>query len=206
MEIGNPTWVLVRESEGAAAMVVGRRGLGAVKGAFLGSVSIRLVTEAKCPVFVIGEGDERPSTGPVVVGVDDSDFGIAALAFAIAEAGRRKTTVRAVYAYRLPALAIPVEPDLIDALQTSEADQAAKVITAAVEKARTPETASVEVEQMTVEDVPVNAILEQSKDAQLIVVGSHGRGFVRRLLLGSVSRQVLHDADRPVVVVGTRDS
>jgi nucleotide-binding universal stress UspA family protein len=164
------------------------------------------VTEAKCPVFVIGEGDERPSTGPVVVGVDDSDFGIAALAFAIAEAGRRKTTVRAVYAYRLPALAIPVEPDLIDALQTSEADQAAKVITAAVEKARTPETASVEVEQMTVEDVPVNAILEQSKDAQLIVVGSHGRGFVRRLLLGSVSRQVLHDADRPVVVVGTRDS
>jgi hypothetical protein len=44
-------------------------------------------------------------------------------------------------------------------------------------------------------------IIGSARDAQLIVVGSHGRGFVRRLLLGSVSRQVLNDADVPVLVI-----
>lgn len=40
----------------------------------------------------------------------------------------------------------------------------------------------------------------QSEDAQLVVVGSHGKGFIKRLLLGSGSRQVLHNVDLPLVV------
>ena len=199
--IGNPTWVLLGESEDAVAIVVGRRGLGAVKSAFLGSVSGRLATEASCPVFVISEDDERPTSGPIVVGVDDSEFGTAALSFALAQAAYRKTSVRAVTAYRSPALALPVEPELLVELQKSEAAEAEKVLTTAVDRARTDETQSVEVEKITVEDSPANAILEHAKDAQLVVVGSHGKGLVKRLLLGSVSRQVLHDADRPVVIV-----
>jgi nucleotide-binding universal stress UspA family protein len=199
--IGNPTWVLIGASEDAAAIIVGSRGLGAVKGAFLGSVSSRLSTEASCPVFVISENEERPTSGPIVVGVDDSEFGTAALAFALAQAAARKTSVRAISAYRAPALAAPVEPELLVALQTSEAQEAERVLTTAVERAVTEETKDVEVEKVTVEDSPANAIIEQSKDAQLIVVGSHGKGFIKRLFLGSVSRQVLSDADRPVVVV-----
>ena len=50
------------------------------------------------------------------------------------------------------------------------------------------------------------AILSHAGDAQLIVVGTHGKGLVRRMLLGSVSRQVLNDADRPVAVVDLPDS
>lgn len=199
--IGNPTWVLLGAAEDAIAIVVGRRGLGAVKSAFLGSVSSRLATDASCPVFVINEDETRPVDGPIVVGVDDSEFGTAALSFAMAQAAARKTAVRAVTAYRMPALAVPVEPDLMVELQRSEAAEAEKMLTTAVERARTADTQSVEVEKITVEDSPANAILQQSKDAQLVVVGSHGKGFVKRLFLGSVSRQVLTDADRPVVVV-----
>jgi hypothetical protein len=51
------------------------------------------------------------------------------------------------------------------------------------------------------EGSPADVIIKAAQDAQLIIVGSHGRGFVRRLLLGSVSRQVLHDADVPVLVI-----
>jgi nucleotide-binding universal stress UspA family protein len=199
--IGSPTWVLINASEDATAIVVGRRGLGAVKSAVLGSVSSRLATEASCPVFVISEDEQRPTSGPIVVGVDDSEFGTAALSFALAQAAARKTSVRAVSAYRTPALAIPIEPELMAELRQSEAAEAERIVTQALERARTDETASVEVEKVTVEDAPANAILTQAKDAQLIVVGSHGKGFVKRLLLGSVSRQVLHEADRPVAVV-----
>ncbi len=57
------------------------------------------------------------------------------------------------------------------------------------------------IEQVTAEGSAADVILDQAADAQLIVVGSHGKGLVRRMLLGSVSRRVLYDAERPVAVV-----
>ena len=61
-------------------------------------------------------------------------------------------------------------------------------------------------DHVAVEGRAADAILGQAGDAQLIVVGTHGKGLVRRVLLGSVSRQVLNDADRPVAVVDLPDS
>jgi nucleotide-binding universal stress UspA family protein len=57
------------------------------------------------------------------------------------------------------------------------------------------------VDHVVVEGHAADAILGQAEDSQLIVVGTHGKGLVRRILLGSVSRQVLSDADRPVAVI-----
>ena len=55
--------------------------------------------------------------------------------------------------------------------------------------------------RVVAEGRPADVIVSHAGDAQLIVVGTHGKGMVRRVLLGSVSRQVLNDADRPVAVV-----
>ncbi|SDS51997.1 universal stress protein [Microlunatus soli] len=205
-EVGAPTALLIELSKTATALVVGSRGVGAVEGAFLGSVSSRLATEAHCPVFIIGAGDPTPASGPIVVGVDDSDFSVAAAAFALREAVRRNTTVRAVTGYRVPVLAVPTEPDLITALQESERAEADKVIVEVMRRAQSDSTASVPVETVTVDGGASDAILSQATDAQLIVVGSHGRGLIGRLLLGSVSRRVLQDADRPVAVVNVSES
>lgn len=205
-EIGSPTALLIELSKTATALVVGSRGVGAVEGAFLGSVSSRLATEASCPVFVISADDPTPTSGPVVVGVDDSDFSIAAARFALREAARRNTSVRAVTGYRVPVLAVPTEAELITALQESEQAEAGKVIVEVMKQAQSPDTASVPVETVTVDGGAPEAILSQAGDAQLIVVGSHGRGLIGRLLLGSVSRRVLQDADRPVAVVNVADS
>lgn len=196
-ELGSPAYVLGEASEGADAVVVGRRGLGAATSALLGSVSNRLTVEAKCPLIVINEG-ELPTTGPIVVGVDGSEFGTAALRYAVAEAALRQTSVRAITAYHGPSRAATGDLELQARIQAEAEAEAGEITARAV--AEVGDT-SVTVDQVTVEGRAADALLENSDDAQLIVVGTHGKGLVRRILLGSVSRHVLHDAGRPVAVV-----
>jgi nucleotide-binding universal stress UspA family protein len=196
-EMGPPAVVLCDASRGADAVVVGRRGLGATASAVLGSVSNRLSVEASCPLVVVGEG-EQPTSGPIVVGVDDSEFGAVALGYALAEAALRQTSVRAVTAYDLPDRIAATDPELATRMRADLEGEAADVITRAL--AACTET-PVYVDQVTVAGHPAEAILDHAGDAQLIVVGTHGKGLVRRVLLGSVSRRILNDADRPVALI-----
>jgi nucleotide-binding universal stress UspA family protein len=195
--LGAPAYVLGEASEGADLVVVGRRGLGAATSVLLGSVSNRLTVEAKCPLVVISES-ELPTAGPIVVGVDGSEFGTAALRYAVAEAALRQTSVRAITAYRGPSLAAAGDAELHAREQAEAEAEAGKITARAVaEVGDTPVT----IDQVTVEGRAADALVANSGDAQLLVVGTHGKGLVRRILLGSVSRQVLHDAGRPVAVV-----
>ena len=205
-EMGHPAAVLEAASETADAVVVGRRGLGSAESALLGSVSNRLTIQAKCPLVVVGEG-KLPATGPIVVGVDGSEFGTNALRYAIAEAALRKTSVRAVAAYDvlLPALRV-ADPELVARMQADVEAAAADTITRALDEAQETDPASVSVDPVVVEGSAAEAILGQAEDAQLIVVGTHGKSLVRRILLGSVSRQVPNDADQPVAVIDLPDS
>ena len=200
-KMGHPAAVLAAASQGADAVVVGRRGLGGAASALLGSVSNRLTIQAECPLVVVGEG-ELPAAGPIVVGVDGSDFGTNALRYAVAEAAVRKTSVRAVAAYDvvLPALRV-ADPELIARMRADVEAEAAGTITRALDEIQETDPAPVSVDHVVVEGRAAEAILGAAEDAQLIVVGTHGKGLVRRILLGSVSRQVLNDAGRPVAVI-----
>jgi nucleotide-binding universal stress UspA family protein len=205
-KMGHPAFMLAAASEGADAVVVGRRGLGGAASVLLGSVSNRLTIQAKCPLVVVGEGD-LPTDGPIVVGIDGSEFSTLALRYAIGEAAVRKTSVRAVAAYDVlhhPALV--ADPELIARMRADVEAEAVDTISRTLEEAQGTGPASVSVEHVAVEGRAAEAILGHANDAQLIVVGTHGKGLVRRVLLGSVSRQVLNDADRPVAVVDLPDS
>jgi nucleotide-binding universal stress UspA family protein len=192
-------------SESAAAVVVGRRGLGSAASALLGSVSNRLATQATCPLVVVGEG-ELPTTGPIVVGVDGSEFGAAALRYALAEAAVRQTWVRAVAAYDVLHQAFRGDPELQARLRADVEAEVDDTLTGAIAEVQRTGPTSVRVDQVAVPGRAPEAILGHAEDAQLIVVGTHGKGLVRRVLLGSVSREVLNDADRPVAVVDRPDS
>jgi nucleotide-binding universal stress UspA family protein len=168
-------------------------------------VSNRLTIQASCPVVVVGDG-EHPTSGPVVVGVDGSEFGTHALRFALAEAAVRNTSVRAVTAYDGAHPAAQGDPELLARMRADVEAESAATITRALDEVQKTAPTSVTVDQVAAESRPAEAILGHAGDAQLIVVGTHGKGLVRRVLLGSVSRQVLNDADRPVAIVDLPDS
>ena len=139
----------------------------------------------------------------IVVGVDGSDGAATALEFAAAEAVRRETPLRIVAAWEVPVvvhgghdLAPPPVAATWDAFR-ERAHQVADEAFAAAKKLQP----SMEGEALAVEGQPADVLLEQGADVELIVVGSRGLGGFKRLLLGSVSQQVVHYATCPVVVV-----
>ncbi|WP_017555622.1 universal stress protein [Nocardiopsis baichengensis] len=210
----DPAHALIAAGRTAAMVVVGSRGLGGLGSVFLGSVSIRVGAHAHCPVVVVpGAADEhedrpgrRPEHGRVVVGVDGSRDSDVALRFALDHAARTGAEVVALHAWLISA---PIDTrGLADASYVVEhrfaAESAYKHVLTMVEAARTEATADVAARAVAVEDHPAHALLTEGAGADLIVVGSRGRGGFAGLLLGSVSQTVLHHAEVPVAVVRHR--
>ena len=199
MRDGRPATVLASESSRAALLVLGHRGRSGLPGLFAGSVAVRLTATASCPVVVIRESATVPDPAhrPVVVGVDGSEPDDAAIEFAFGEAARRGAPLVAVHAWLDYVLDLACgELADWDALQGEEEAFLAQRLAGWSEKY--PE---VTVSRVLVRDRPAHALFEQSVHAQLLVVGSRGRGGVSGTLLGSVSQAVIHHAPCPVVVV-----
>ena len=143
--------------------------------------------------------------GTIVVGVEDSASARAALRWALDEARLRGARVRAVHAWRPPlehwpeayaAVSGLTDAELTEPLRRLHEDQLARVVREEVEHAP-----DVEIEQELVVGTATAALCERSEDADLLVVGSRGRGGFSELLLGSVSHQCAQHAPCPVVIV-----
>ena len=80
-------------------------------------------------------------------------------------------------------------------------DTAKQTLSAALRAVCPDEVTQPLVEQLVVQDSPAQALVGAAKGADLLVVGSRGRGGFAGLLLGSVSAQCVHHAPCPVVVV-----
>ena len=140
--------------------------------------------------------------GRIVVGVDGSAHARQALRFALAEAALRGARVDVVGSWAVPPLAatgvgmIPA----FDLLRAELGDSASEVL--ARELAEVPDAAAgVEVEQHVAQGDAAGVLVEAAAGAELLVVGSRGRGGVTGTVLGSVSRACLHHAPCPVAVV-----
>jgi len=198
MLTGSAVSGLLDHSKDARMLVVGCRGLGAVGRTMMGSVSSALVHHARCPVTVVRDEESptaTPAQAPVVVGVDGSEVSERALALAFEEASLRGVGLVAVHAWSDAGVLDFPGFDHAELQQTAHRVLAERL---AGWQERYPD---VQVERVVAWDNPAHALLEQSRRAQLVVVGSHGRGGFAGMLLGSVSAEVVHGAAVPVTVV-----
>lgn len=195
---GGPAPALI--SQVADLIVVGSRGLGRVRSALAGSVSIAVSARAPCPVVVVHPLHDLPpgpSRARVVVGVGGSDLSASAIAFAFRAAAQRGIGLTAVHAWtsRPPADCGGVGDDWLAA----RADARLRL-----ERALAPWSdhfTRVDVRLTLAHDLPSPALVAESAGAALVVVGSRGRGCITGILFGSTSHAVVHGAHCPVAVV-----
>lgn len=196
--VGPPIAVLASEARDARLVVIGDRGLGGVTGLLVGSVAVALAAHAACPVAVVrGDVTEPDAALPVVVGVDGSPTSEAALAYAYDAAATRGVPLVAVHTW-WDVMIDPAMAPLLDweAIEVDERVLLAERLAGWAEK-----YPDVTVQRIVARDRPARALLEQAAHAQLVVVGSRGRGGVAGLVLGSVGHALLHRAPCPVIVV-----
>lgn len=139
----------------------------------------------------------------IVVGVDHSAGAKEALQLALVEAELGQATLRAVHAWQFGYIGVTgVEgglPAVGGGLQEFH-DAATAALEATLHEA-IPDARSVKVERRVVEGAPAAVLVEESRGADLLVVGSRGHGGFAQLLLGSVSQQCAQHAECPVVIV-----
>ncbi|HEY6747863.1 MAG TPA: universal stress protein [Mycobacteriales bacterium] len=201
----NPAQALADEAESAELLVLGARGSGGFARLRLGSTAVQLLELASGPVVIVREPGADvmpgPAAGQVVVGVDGSELSRRAVRFGLGEAAQRGTGLTAVHAWTAP---------WHPALRSFEASggvdwsflepQAAAILSESVAGAR-EEFSEVEVTERLVNDQPGDALLDASRGAELLVVGSRGLGGLTGLVLGSVSHGAVHQAHCSVAVV-----
>jgi nucleotide-binding universal stress UspA family protein len=201
LEEGSETEMLLRESESADSVVLGSRGVGGFADLVIGSTTLHVVSHARCPVIAVPfpTGDEESRKG-VVVGVDGSEVSEAAIQFAFEVAAVTGEPLTAVHVWHDPTrtgvgLLMPPVLDQAEVLR-EERLMLSKSMSGWREKF--PE---VEVQELVVPGHPISVLSAAAEEARLLVVGSHGRGSIRSLVLGSVSHGVLHHASGAVAVV-----
>jgi nucleotide-binding universal stress UspA family protein len=196
-----PVPTLVDLTKEAQIVVVGRRGQHRLRGISLGSVSTGLIHHAHCPVAVIGgiaPTGSKKSRQPVVVGIDGSPASELATAIAFDEASWLGVDLVALHAWRDPELSRGLSMEWSTQQSLASRNLAERL---AGWRERYPD---VTVHPRVVWDDPAGHLLDEAKSAQLIIVGSHGRGGFAGMVLGSVSTAVAHAARIPVIVARQR--
>jgi len=196
--------------EGAAMIVMGHTGNSRV-GMMLGSTANYVVHHTKRPVVIVrgwmmAEDAEVTAPRSVVVGVDDQDLdnpdskdnpSVRAVQLAYALPGIER--IRVVHAWFLPSLAIGVHAEI--AAETEKMDAAAQAEIDHVLAAAGPPPDGVELVSEPVRGTPSFAMIEESRDADLVILGSRGHGGFSELLLGSTTAEVSAHSHCPVAVV-----
>ncbi|MHC1557787.1 universal stress protein [Actinomycetospora sp. C-140] len=195
--VDGPAAPVLLEEAGRGLLVVGERGEADLGEPFAGSVAASCAAHSAGPVVVVRGDVTADDAAPVVVGVDGSPTSAAAVDFAVEAADAAGCPLVAVHTWWDLRIGPDLEP-LLDwgAIATSERRILAEQL--AGHSAAHPDVAISSVVERT---HPSAALEHHARGARLLVVGTRGRGPVAGLLLGSVSRRMVHRSPCPLAVV-----
>ncbi|MGX1094989.1 nucleotide-binding universal stress UspA family protein [Streptomyces albogriseolus] len=199
---GDALTVLGTESRHAVLTVLGRRGRSLFGDLLLGSTAMQLAAHGHSPLMVM-RGRPDPQ-GPVLLAADGSPAGNAAASFAFTEAELRGAPLTAMHVWNTWSEPTPYEAPGDPLSVVVDLDQLELRHRRLLEDAMRPWMAAhpeVVVQPRLERGRVRQALLEATREAQLVVAGARGHGGVAGMLLGSVSQALLHHADCPVTVV-----
>ncbi|HEU5023510.1 MAG TPA: universal stress protein [Spirillospora sp.] len=196
---GQAAETLIDRARDALMLVVGARGRGGVGGLLLGSVAFQVASHARSPAVVVREASSDEYS-EVALGVDGSPASMEAVGFAFQEASLRRARLHAVLAWPHPISTGPgdMQPLVYDPALVTKGEE--RVLSECLSgwRAQFPD---VDIVPEVVHGRAAPALAHASAHADLLVVGSRGRGGFTGLLLGSVGHAMLHRARCPVAVV-----
>jgi len=192
---------LAEASQSARLLVV-----GAGDHRTLGGHAVKIAHRTHCPLVVWRKPVAR-RTGkplPVVVGIDESDDSTRALAEAFDIAGALHAPLTVVHMWEIGAAVGMgdlggqgnMDWKLLDVLQSQQRQRMDELVAPLVRQYRNAHV------NIVFQDVsPAKGLTDLSREAQLVVVGSHGRGKLADAIFGSVSQNLIHHAECAVLVV-----
>ncbi|WP_338750682.1 universal stress protein [Janibacter alittae] len=197
---GAPAGALLNASDGARLLVVGSARKTKAERIVLGTTSLSVVAHSPCPVVLVPENCDTTGDGRVVVGIDGSEHSRLAFEHALAAAALRGKSVTAVTSWNVEVVngVVVTEPgspewEMVDTRYRTMAEATVAELRAAHPQIEV----TVEVHHGRAADT----LVEVAQGADLLVVGSRGRGGFRGMLLGSISQRVLGRATVPVAVL-----
>lgn len=203
--VADQSAALVEASRGAWLVVMGTGRLGRVGSVVLGATTGKVASHSQCPVLVVPDGWTAAEGAPVVVGVDDAANSRPAVEWAYAEADARRAPLVAVHAWwweePSPLVDLPTDEELASDDDWTALAESRRMMMSEMLAGGRAEYPDVAVRTEFVRGDATAVLEEASEDAQLVVLGTRGRGGFTGLLLGSVSSRALHHSRCPVVVV-----
>ncbi|WP_072687108.1 universal stress protein [Rhodococcus marinonascens] len=189
---------VIEASDRARLIVLGSTGAGAFRSVLVGSTALHVANRAPCPVVVLRGDGAPPDQRPVVVGVDGSDLSRDAVTRAFEFASFFDAPLVGLHTWQgSPAMGGTSQGLLVDWVTVRQEEEALLAEGLAGESETFPD---VSVTKVAKQGAAADAMMQHAKDAQLIVVGSHGRGPVLGALMGSTSQNLLHHATCPVMI------
>lgn len=200
--LGNPRIEIARHAESTAAdlVVLGSQGLGAVGSLLLGSVVQAVIVGCKTPLLVVREGTLPPAQGEVLVAVDGSAQSRRAFAYLLRHRHKLANNSRLTLMHVSPPparLAAMIGRTAVEQQRKVEFEQAIRGARRLIAKAH------IKCRLLHATGDPGERIANHARGnhCSLIVMGSHGRGGMAGLLLGSVAQKTLATARTPVLIV-----
>ena len=195
--------IQIAKEKNVDLLAIGTHGRAGVDRVILGSVAERIVRKARCPVMVV-RGRKYVGFKRIIVPIDLSDCSRIALEYASATARAHKSKLTILHVYEESF----IEPYINAANSEEEADEIIKEIervneTKFDEFLKTVDLSGVEYEKLLKKGIPETDIVEiaMEQQANLIVMGTHGRSGIKHILIGSTAEEVVRTVHCDIIIV-----